>query len=198
MRFIKRNMAHQEQADCNVGKWDNWYKELGETPSAYKYSETETYKIAADFLRGLDAVEDWGVGAGGFLNHLPTAIGVDGSDTPFAQKKFIDLCNYTTLANGIHLRHVLEHNYNWQKILTNALYSAIDKVVITFFIPLSDKETKELAHNFKHGVDVPDLSISKNEFNSILKSFKLKLVEVETLKTQTGYGVEVIYKITKQ
>ena len=35
-------------------------------------------------------------------------------------------------------------------------------------------------------------------FNSILKSFKLKLVEVETLKTQTGYGVEVIYKITKQ
>jgi hypothetical protein len=93
---------------------------------------------------------------------------------------------------------VLEHNYNWQKILTNALYSAVDKVVVTFFIPLSDSETKELAHNFKHGVDVPDLSISKNEFNSILKSFKLKLVEVETLKTQTGYGVEVIYKITKQ
>jgi hypothetical protein len=192
MKLIRQSMQ------SNVNKWDNWYKDLGTTPSAYKYSETETYKIAADFLRGLDVVEDWGVGAGGFLNHLPNAIGVDGSDTPFAHKKFIDLCNYTTLANGIHLRHVLEHNYNWQKILNNALSSAVNKVVVTLFIPLSDSETKELAHNLKHGVDVPDLSISKKEFNEILESFSPKLVEVQTLKTPTGYGVEIIYKVTKK
>jgi hypothetical protein len=55
-----------------------------------------------------------------------------------------------------------------------------------------------LAHNLKHGVDVPDLSISKKEFNEILESFSPKLVEVQTLKTSTGYGVEIIYKITKQ
>jgi hypothetical protein len=182
----------------NLNKWDNWYKELGTTPSSYKYSETETYRIAADFLKGLETVEDWGVGGGGFLNHLPTAIGVDGSDTPFAEKKFVDLCNYTTLANGIHLRHVLEHNYNWQKVLKNALYSAVNKVVVTLFIPLSEGKTKELNHNLKHGVDVPDLSISKKQFNDILESFSPKLVEVQTLQTPTAYGVEIVYKITKQ
>ena len=191
-------MAHQEQSDCNVGKWDNWYKELGETPSAYKYSETETYKIAADFLRGLDAVEDWGVGAGGFLNHLPTAIGVDGSDTPFAQKKFIDLCNYVSKVNGVHLRHVLEHNYEWKQVLINALTSAKDKLVITFFIPFSGGETKELAHNLIYGVDVPDLSISKKEFDIILQSFSTKKIEIISLENGTAYGIEIIYKITMQ
>lgn len=71
-------------------------------------------------------------------------------------------------------------------------------MVITFFIPFSDGETKELAHNLKHGVDVPDLSISKKEFDSILQSFATKNIEIINLETLTSYGIEIIYKITMQ
>jgi hypothetical protein len=192
------NENYKNKSVSNVSKWDNWYKELGNEPSSYKYSETESYKIAANFLKELDVVEDWGVGGGGFLNHLPSAIGVDGSDTPFAHKKFIDLCNYVSKVNGVHLRHVLEHNYEWKQVLKNALTSAKDKLVITFFIPFSDGQTKELAHNLIYGVDVPDLSISKKEFDSILQSFSTKKIEIISLENGTAYGIEIIYKITMQ
>lgn len=183
----------------NVGKWDGWYKDFNGSSqgSSYKYGDTETYKIGSDFLSDCLTVEDWGVGGGGFLRFLPTAIGVDGSDTPFASKKNIDLCTYTSDVEGIHMRHVLEHNYGWEKILDNLLRSASKKICLTFFINLSDDDTKELAHNLKHGVDVPDLSISKVKFDNILSKYKVKSVEIINLKTDTSYKNEIVYKITK-
>lgn len=182
----------------NVGKWDNWYRELGTTPSAFRYSETETYKIAAKFLADCETIEDWGVGGGGFLNHCKRAIGVDGSNTPFAAKKYIDLCNYKTSCEGIHLRHVLEHNYEWEKILINALKSATKKIVITFFIPLNDGDTIELAHNLEFGVDVPDLSISKNKFDSIISKYNIYNIDVDIVETNLvdNLMIEIVCKIT--
>lgn len=181
----------------NVGKWDGWYKELKEgVPSSYKYGETSTYQIGADFLADCETIEDWGVGGGGFLRFCPQAIGIDGSDTPFATKKHVDLCEYESSVEGIHMRHVLEHNYEWERIFANALNSATKKLCITLFIPLSEGDTQELAHNLPHGVDVPDLAISKDIFDDILKIANPKLVEIETLDTNTGYNKEVVFKIT--
>lgn len=188
-----------EDNNSNVGKWDGWYSELDPNgkPHAYKFSETETYNIAAEFLSDCETIEDWGVGAGGFLNHCPKAIGVDGSDTPFAIKKGVDLCTYVSECEGVHLRHVLEHNYEWTKILENALKTASKKICITFFIPLNEGDTIELAHNRDHGVDVPDLSISRDEFDSIVANYKPESIDVDILETKTGYEVEIVCKITK-
>lgn len=182
----------------NVGKWDNWYRHLKPTdaPDAFRYGETETYNIAANFLSDCDIIEDWGVGAGGFLNHCPKAIGVDGSNTPFAVKKNIDLCEYVSECEAVHMRHVLEHNYEWAKILENAFKSATKKICITFFIPLNEGETIELAHNLKHGVDVPDLSISRQEFDDIVDKYNPTGIDIEVLETRTGYNIEIVCKIT--
>lgn len=182
----------------NVGKWDNWYKEFynNQTPSAYKYGDTETYQVGANFLLDCETIEDWGVGGGGFLRYCPKAIGVDGSDTPFAQKKHVDLCTYISSVEGVHMRHVLEHNYEWQKVLENALKSATKKLSITLFIPLNEGGTEELSHNLQHGVDVPDLSISMKEFNEIIAKYHPTNIETETFTTMTGYNTEIIYKIT--
>ena len=181
----------------NIRKWDGWYKNLNPNDkNAFRFGETESYNIAAKFLSDCNTVEDWGVGAGGFLNHCPHAIGVDGSDTPFATKKFIDLCDYETKCEGIHMRHVLEHNYEWNKILENAMKSATKKVCITFFIPLNETETIELAHNLPHGVDVPDLSISRDEFDTIVAKYKPESIDVDVLETRTGYDIEIVCKIT--
>ena len=151
----------------NVGKWDNWYKNLPKKPGSFLYGETETYKKAADFLSDCSEIEDWGCGAGGFSRFVPDVIGIDGSGTPFATKKYIDLKTYTSDCEAIHIRHVLEHNYMWANILENALKSARKKLVITMFIPLNNDITKEIAHNKIHGVDVPDMSISKSDFFKI-------------------------------
>lgn len=187
-----------EERKSNIGKWDGWYKELKPTdqPSAFHYSETETYGIAAEFLSDCETIEDWGVGAGGFLAHCPRAIGVDGSDTPFAEKKNVDLCEYTSECEGVHMRHVLEHNYDWEMILENALETASKKICITFFIPLNEGETIELNHNLEHGVDVPDLSISRQSFDDIVAKYNPESIEVEVLETKTGYNIEIVCKIT--
>lgn len=184
------------KTENNIGKWNDWYKNLSPTPSAFRYSQTETYQKAADFLSDCKEVEDWGVGAGGFLIYRPDAIGVDGSDTPFAAKKFIDLSNYVSECESIHIRHVFEHNYKWKDILVNAMVSAKKKLAITMFIVLGDNTT-EIAHNKKHGVDVPDLKISKDEFFGVINQFNPKEVKVEVMNTPTGYGQEQIIYITK-
>jgi len=194
---IENNKVIQE---CNINKWNGYYTNLPNNPSAFLYGDTVTYEKAAQFLLDCKTVEDWGCGGGGFLRFRKDAIGVDGSDTKFAIKKFIDLKTYSSDCDGIHMRHVLEHNYAWMNILKNALNSAKEKLVITFFIPVNDKgETVEISHNKSLGVDVPDLSISEKEFLNLLKEHKPKISKVETLtlSTNTQYGKEQMFFIKK-
>lgn len=180
----------------NTNKWNSWYKNLSSVPSEFYYGNTITYQKAANFLKPCQTVEDWGVGAGGFLLYRPDAIGVDGSTTAFAQKQNVDLKHYTSFCDGINIRHVLEHNYSWEDILKNAITSAKTRVAITVFTPFSEtEETIEITHNLIHGVDVPDLSLSRNKFIEIIYSARPKRVHHESLKTQTGYGMEEIFLI---
>lgn len=183
------------QTDSNIKKWDKWYKNLKEIPT--EYGNTPTFKLAADFLKECKTIEDWGCGSGVFLSFCKNAIGIDGSDTPFATKKFIDLTNYISEVDGIHIRHVLEHNYEWKKILNNLFKSAKKKIVITLFIPLNDKDnTEEINHNKRIGVDVPSLSISKKEFMDIVQKYNFKNINFEIFDTETEYKKEQIVYIT--
>ena len=169
---------------------------IGDTPSAFHYGDTNTYTLAANFLKDCQDVEDWGCGAGGFLRFRPDAIGVDGSDTKFAINRNVDLKTYKSSCDGVHIRHVLEHNYNWDSILRNALSSARLKAVLTLFIPLSDSDTSEVNHNGKYGVDVPDIAISRKEFMGIVDSFSPASILEEEIVSHTSYGVEQIFYIT--
>lgn len=185
-------------SDTNLGKWDAWYKTLSSNnASSFKFGETITYKVAADFLSDCISVEDWGIGAGGFLNHRPNAIGVDGSKTPFAQK-VVDLCEYTTKCEGVHLRHVLEHNYQWKNILINAMKSAEKKIAITFFIKFSNTNTILIKDNHNFGVNVPDLSISKQEFLDLVKDSEFKIDTFIEFTTNTSYKYECCILLIKK
>lgn len=180
----------------NVNKWNNWYKDLTTDPSSFRYSDTITYNLGATFLSDCITVEDWGTGAGGFKRYRPDAIGVDGSDTPHAEKKYVDLTSYTTDCEGIFMRHVLEHNYEWESILKNVVESASKKICIVIFTPLADT-TIELAHNLSFGVDVPDLSLSHDIFFNIINSVNPKNLKFEKYQTSTGYKEETIFYIEK-
>ena len=176
-----------------LNKWNGWYKDLTEKPLITLYGETPTYKLGAEFLKDCGKVEDWGTGTGAFKLYRNDAIGIDGSDTPHADRE-ADLTEYTSSCDGIFIRHVLEHNEEWQKILINALKSAKKKVCVINFFPLNKKGTIELSdvsfQNRKYGVDVPTFSLGLDQFNKIFKKNGVS-VKKESCDTET------IFYITK-
>src|SRR5688572_4685695 len=111
----------------NLGKWDEWY---GSSEVAEPFGDTQSYRIGADYLDDCEIVEDWGCGKGWFSKfRTHNCLGIDGSRSPFASR-VVDLEEYTSSVDGIFMRHVLEHNYQWKKILRNAIESFDKKMVL--------------------------------------------------------------------
>lgn len=184
-----------------MNKWNEWYKDLQLIDCNFvKYGDTISYELGYNFLNSCNKIEDWGCGIGGFKlffynnNNLDKYIGIDGSNTPHADIK-TDLITYSSDIDGIFMRHVLEHNYEWKDILNNACKSFKKKMCLILFTPFSD-ETTEIAHNLKHGVDVPDLSFNKNDLINIFKSHNINY-ELTTINSNTGYGIEHIFFLEK-
>jgi hypothetical protein len=179
----------------NVGKWDNVYRNLfvPNNRSPAFYADAVTYLMVAAFLADVEEVEDWGCGGGGFRRFClsPRYVGLDGSKTPFADK-IVDLCTYSSSAPGIMMRHLLEHNYAWEKILTSAVKSFRKKFCLVLFTPLA-AETKEIAHNRASGIDAPDLSFNRADIEQHFAGLNWKLIE--NIKTQSQYGVEHVYLV---
>jgi hypothetical protein len=146
----------------DLGKWNKRYKH---SPRK-RYGEVTTYNIAAEHLKDCNVVEDWGCGGGYFRKALLAAkanakyIGIDGSRAPAADK-IVDLAKYTSEVkpDGILLRHILEHNYEWKIILQNALTSFQYKLVVILFTPFTKGATRNLSKRVK-GIKVPDLSFN--------------------------------------
>lgn len=179
-----------------MDKWNGWYANLNENSQPFHYGNTITYEKAADFLYDCAEVEDWGCGGGYFKNFCKTKyIGVDGSNTPFASVK-AELETYKSNVDGIMLRHVLEHNYQWKQILENAISSFNKKCCLILFTPLTTV-TKEIAHNRHVGVDVPDISFSFKAIDDIIRENPTLTYTFETLNTATQYRVETIFYIEK-
>ncbi len=176
-----------------LGKWNRWYKDIKEMGS-FRYGDTITYKLAADFLADTKEVEDWGCGTGGFKRfYNGKYTGMDGSSNPFVDK-VADLREYRSSVEGIVMRHVLEHNNDWKKVLENAIASFNKKLCIIIFTPFSEDITKVIKDNHRYGVDVPDISFAKYDIEDHFKGLKWRM---ETHKTRTGYGIEYIYYIEK-
>lgn len=182
-----------EGNESMLGKWDGRYKDVKNT-EPIMYGSDETYKLAAKFLSDIDEVEDWGCGAGGFRKfYKGKYIGINGSANPFVDK-VADLRAYRSNAGGIVMRHVLEHNYDWKKVLHNAIASFQKKLCLILFTPFV-AETLEISHNKKHGVDVPDISFSRKDIEKFFAGLDWRLDD--NIKTKTQYGIEHVYYVEK-
>ena len=118
--------------DCRGG----WVRQAEYHP-LYRYGSGGhdiSYVKAAEFLDDLPLIEDWGCGstyAGRFFKRAEY-IGIDGS-SPMALLK-ADLQTYQSNVPGILMRHVLEHNRNWQRVLHNAIASFQRKFCLVMFL----------------------------------------------------------------
>lgn len=175
----------------NIGAWDTAH---GTASERWAYGRSSLQSIA-DFVRGESAVEDWGCGGGLLAEYLPTScryIGVDGSDTPFADVR-ADLTDYRSEVPAVVLRHVIEHNDDWRSILDNAIASARHRLVVVLFTPLSDTETTVLFREPEYG-NVPVISFRIRDLLMPigLAGYGCRSVTYES--PDTYFGVETIVR----
>lgn len=174
-----------------MDKWNWAYVNL---TAPQPYGDTITYRLGARWLGDCEVVEDWGCGAGWFKEFCKnTYIGIDGSDTPYLTKKE-DLVNYRSNADGIFMRHILEHNHEWRTILRNAIESFQKRMCLILFTPLVET-TKIIAINPKYG-DVPDIAFAMDDLVQIFEEYGLQH-KYETISTQTQYRTETIIYLEK-
>jgi hypothetical protein len=173
----------------SVGKWDRWYGLLGSKPEPYGLSET--YELGADWLSPCELIADWGCGKGWMRQFVSPEryLGIDGSQTPFADV-VADLTTYRSAVPGVFVRHVLEHDWEWQRILDNALASTRERLCLVVFTPLADV-THEIAYADDPGV--PDISFRLADLTDRIGAAGFEWF-VETLASDTQYGTETILR----
>ncbi|NJN39859.1 MAG: class I SAM-dependent methyltransferase [Gammaproteobacteria bacterium] len=144
-------------------------------------------------------MEDWGCGLGGFkhcIDERQRYAGVDGSQSPYADL-IVDLERYASSADAIHMRHVLEHNPGWPRILASALESFRKRMVLTLFTPFQNP-TQVIARypNFNGtGVEMVDIGFARED---IVRPFSdLRWFSIENIRTDTQYGVEHMFFLEK-
>lgn len=174
-----------------------WNKLYNNSIERKLYDDPATGKLAGAFLnqKNINSIEDWGCGHGGFANYIgdhQVYVGVDGSKSPFASK-IADLEFYSSSVDAIHLRHVLEHNLNWEGILNNAIASFSKRMVVTIFTPFQDENRiiNRYPNFLGTGVEMVDIGFLRE---SIVRKFSgLKWFSIENIKTETQYSVEHMF-----
>jgi glycosyltransferase involved in cell wall biosynthesis len=175
-----------------------WYSLKG----AWRYDEVSEFTYGDDvslrkgiaYLDGIGAIEDWGCGFGHARQFVTTSeyVGVDGSSRH--ADKIVDLTTYTSDVDCIYMRHVLEHNAEWRRILSNALASFRKRMVLVIFTPLSDR-THQIGTSVSiTSVPVPDISFRKDDLTDFFKHLSYS---EEDLCTDTQYRTEHIFYIQK-
>jgi hypothetical protein len=166
-----------------LGKWEARYN-----TDSFPYGDETSYKKAASFLEGHGLVEDWGCGAAWAKQYFTDYRGIDGSGGH--ADRIADLREYTSQVACVLLRHVLEHNHDWKSVLRNAVRSFTERMVIVICTPFAE-ETRQIA---THWSEIPDYSFNREDIMEEL--FELE-VSSETVVTETVYGVEAIFYISR-
>lgn len=191
------------QADPSIGlsRYGLWEQKYERDIRPRMYGDPLTAKIASAFLNQPDihVVEDWGCGYGSFKSYLSTHqtyVGVDGSSAAYSDV-VTDLENYTSATDAIHMRHVLEHNLRWRRILGNAVESFRKRIVLTVFTPLGDR-TEIIARYpdfYGTGVTMIDISFGRSELLDCLSD--LHIFAEMTVMSDTQYGVETMFALER-
>ena len=159
-----------------VGAWN--YQNV----ETFHYGDDVSYRRGIAFLDGHGTIEDWGCGfahARTFVTRSPY-VGVDGS-SKWADK-IADLRDYTSDVDCIFMRHILEHNVDWKRILANAIRSFKKRMVLVIFTPLSEMTRAIAASMTVTSFPVPDIAFKREDLTEYFAHLKYS---EESLKKRT-------------
>ena len=158
------------------------------------YGGDESYTLAAQWVEGCAHVEDWGCGKGYLRNFIPPERyrGVDGTSSKFSDE-VADLTEYASSVEGIVLRHVLEHEHSWDRILTNALASCTQRLFIALFTPLQDKTT--VLFTEPDYENVPVIGFRLEDITDRLS--EMTKYTVDTILSDTAFGEETLIRVER-
>lgn len=142
-------------------------------------------------LDGYGDLEDWGCGTAYASKFVRASAyrGVDGS-AGYADV-VADLRLYRSRTPCLLMRHVLEHDLEWCKILDNAIASFERRMVLVVFTPFAE-QTRVL----KVGPsEIPDIAFAKRELLARIPSDCR--VSEESLQTRSTYGREHLFYIDR-
>lgn len=175
----------------NAGRWARWYDKVRKPAP---YGDETTYALAATWLGSCSTVQDWGCGKGWFAHrHLPRAVGVDGTRSPYSDI-VADLVDFRAdpQVDGILLRHVLEHDPDWDQILDNAIASARRRLFIAVFTPEAEGDEAEQI-GWTATLRVPDLALPWDVISERLEAAGFEISTWDHA-TKTQYGAERVWE----
>lgn len=169
-----------------TGRW-----RYGHLKEPFLYGKETTYHEGVSFLDGHGGIEDWGCGGGGFRAFVKNSsyVGIDGSPGPYTDK-VVDLEEYKSDTECLFMRHILEHNYNWKKVLANALESFKKRMVLVIFTKFADEETV----NGVDGHGRPTISLNKKELTDCFGDIKW---EEKYFESESPVSHETVFYLEK-
>src|SRR5919109_991423 len=175
----------------NVGKWADWYERRREP---WPYGDTTSYEIGAAWLERCAFVEDWGCGAGWLRTLVPPHRyrGIDGTSSAFCDE-VVDLVAYRSRVPAVFMRHVLEHDDNWQQILDNAVPSFTERMALILFTP-ERAVTEAIA--YEPHIGVPDIAFRLADITDRFP--KDVTFTVQRISSATHYGGETILLLERR
>jgi hypothetical protein len=186
-----RTYGRRKAVDTNLGNWEpfhSWQEQR------MPYGESPSYHMGADWLKPCPFIEDWGAGMGWFGSLVDERRyhAIDGSESRYIDE-IADLTDFVSCTPGLFMRHVLEHNREWEKILDNAILSFSERMFLAIFTPLAD-ETHEIAWSEEYGV--PDISFRLEDLTQRFgdASFTHEIFH----SPNTQYEVETVFRLEKR
>lgn len=173
------------------GKWN--YDGLGKV----HYGHHETYEQPAAWFDEIGGtLEDWGCGCAVMKEYVKKCkyVGIEGSKNEYADRCDVELADYISSPDCLFMRHVIDHNIEWRKILTNALNSFKRRMVLVIFHD-PGPETKVLfRHSSPKFPGVPDLQFALHDLYSLIIPYlvKVRLVQKnsESPNNETAFYLE--------
>jgi glycosyltransferase involved in cell wall biosynthesis len=156
-----------------------------------------TYKRAAAYLAGIGLVEEWGCGTAYFKRFLPPGCyrGIGGRPSAWCDQA-TDLASYTSAADGIFVRRVLEHDLRWRRILRNALASFRRRMVLVVYTPfVRATEEHHRVAGPAPGTFLPEIRFSRGDLVREVRGLSVRLEE--GIPTDSPFGREHVFYLCK-
>ena len=166
---------------------DRWnYAGLGQVT----YGSPESYRQPIAWFDEVGGVlEDWGCGCAAARAYVKVCkyVGIEGSKNDFADRCDVDLTTYTSQADCILLRDVLDHNPQWEQLLKNAVASFRKRMVVVIFRDMGPQTKVVFVNDSPKYPGVPDHVFRASD---LVRHMLPWLVRIDRINHETLFYLE--------